>query len=98
MLVKSFKQCKGTAITLSARTGCACFEFVGDNPRCPVHGAKCVHCEQYFVMGRSGVTTFAGPMCDKCANVVRNPLDGTVVSIHPAFAEQEDSLTDMEKA
>lgn len=62
--------------------------------------AKCGNCGEPFEMGKTGIDTQDGEICDVCACVVRNPLDGSIIEVHPAFAiqDEEDSLTDMEKA
>lgn len=54
------------------KKSCACFEIVGDNPACPTHAADCINCGFRFIMGRNGIETPRGDMCDVCAGVVRN--------------------------
>lgn len=47
----------------------------------------CPHCEHKYILGKNG--TVDG--CDECLSIVRNPLDNTII-------DDEDTLTDMEKA
>jgi hypothetical protein len=58
--------------------------------------AVCQHCENNYVIGRTG--TVEG--CDKCLKISRNKLDGTIINdnIFRTYTEDEDTLTDMEKA
>jgi len=47
----------------------------------------CPHCEKRYTLGVNG--TVEG--CDDCMNVIRNQVDNTII-------EEEDELTEMEKA
>lgn len=56
---------------------------------------KCPHCRKAYTLGVDG--TVDG--CDECTGTVRNPLDHTIVDMDfSKVFEEEDSLTDMEKA
>jgi protein-arginine kinase activator protein McsA len=48
----------------------------------------CQHCESNYIIGITG--TVMG--CDQCLKVTRNPIDHTIID------DDEDTLTDMEKA
>ena len=54
----------------------------------------CQHCGHQYILGKTG--TVMG--CDECLGIMRNPRDGTIIEETFDFAEEEDSLTDMEKA
>jgi hypothetical protein len=51
----------------------------------------CPHCEKKYRLGING--TVEG--CDVCLSIIRNPLDNTIIE---TINEEEDALTDMEKA
>ena len=53
----------------------------------------CPLCERTYVLGVNG--TMDG--CDECLGIWRN-LDGTVNEVTGYFFDDEDQLTDMEKA
>lgn len=54
----------------------------------------CSHCQMPYALGVNG--TVEG--CDECMSVIRNALDGTIISTMYDAVETEDELTDMEKA
>lgn len=58
--------------------------------------AVCVDCGDNYIIGKTG--TVMG--CDKCKRVTRNKFDGTIINDEAlrTYAEDEDPLTDMEKA
>jgi hypothetical protein len=58
----------------------------------------CPHCGQRYTLGKNG--TVEG--CDECEGIIRNHLDNSIIFdpetgvIYPD--DEEDTLTDMEKA
>jgi hypothetical protein len=54
----------------------------------------CQNCGQRYILGMSG--TVLG--CDSCLLIIRNPVDHTIIDTWNGTPDEEDSLTDMEKA
>ena len=41
--------------------------------------SRCVNCGHRFELGKNGIESPVGDLCDPCGQMVRNPLDGTVI-------------------
>ena len=74
------------------------FYFSGDAMSKPITPI-CPFCENPYQLGVTG--TVEG--CDECLGVIRNPLDHTIIfdfneNFETKFTDDEDTLTDLEKA
>jgi len=61
---------------------------------------RCIHCGNFYNRGING--TVSG--CDTCEGNIRNPIDHTIINdkiildLAPLMSNDEDPMTDMEKA